>query len=51
MPAQVSPTQVSPQAFTQGSKVGACGSASMLPFWISSMVLNEVVSMTKSGIR
>jgi len=51
MPAQVSPTQACPQALNQGSMVGDCGSASMLPFWISSIVLNEVTSMTNSGIR
>ncbi len=30
---------------------GRCGSASMLPDWISSIVLNDVTSITKSGMR
>ena len=51
MPAQVRPTQVSPQALAQGARVGCSGSASMLPSWISPMVLKEVTSMTKRGMR
>ena len=51
MPAQVRPTQASPQARAQGASVGSFGSASMPPSWISGMVLNDVTTMTNSGTR
>ena len=51
MPLHARPVQADDQALIQGWTVGACGSATMLPARISSMLLNEVTSVTHSGIR
>ena len=46
MPSQLRPVQAVVQALTQGSKVGARGSAKMLPSRISGMPFSEVTTIT-----
>jgi len=41
--------QADVQALIQASKLRACGNVMSVPLRISSMVLNEVISMMKSG--
>ena len=43
--------RASPQALTQGSKVGCFGSANMLPPVTSSSGFSEVITITTSGTR
>jgi len=50
-PSQLTPVQASLHAARQASKLMLDGSAKIWPRRISSMVLNEVVSITYSGSR
>ena len=50
-PSQLTPVQASLQAARQASNDGADGKAKIWPRRISSMLLNEVVSITYSGSR
>ena len=50
-PSQVSPVQADHQAFGQASSVKALGQDRICPSRISAIDLNEVISMTQSGVR